>query len=307
MPITHAPGGAGRDEGKGLRRPLCYQVLLPPVLRFGHGSLHIPDIPSGLGALPEPAVGPPGPRAPRAFQRTRAVARRAGHGDRAPFYPFARGLEMGQATGFLIPLAGYFILRPQKSLSQVGLALGFLLKPVPLLLPVLFFTEKKWRGLLVFTGTWLMASLAAIIILGRETFVQYLSFVLERTNLLYVGADMQSALAVFLQVVRGDIRTRGNEHRAGGCFSMVERHILGMGYARAHARGLARLPSAPGLPPRCPVRVRPLFRPRACSPGFFSPLPVPGPWLTYWQGQAFFSLRFRGPITPEALFCGFCA
>ena len=119
------------------------------------------------------------------------------------FYPIRYGLGIGQASGFLIPIAGYFILRPQKPLSQVGLALGFLIKPALLLLPVLLLAEKRWRGLLVFTGAWLSASLAATFILGNDIFLQYLGLVLERVNLLYIGADAQSALAVLYRIFLG--------------------------------------------------------------------------------------------------------
>ena len=119
------------------------------------------------------------------------------------FYPARHGLEIGQATGFLIPVAGYFILRPQKAISQVGLALGFLLKPALILLPILFLTERKWRGLLVFTGAWLLASVAAILALGKDIFLQYLGLVFERVSLLYIGVDMQSALAVIYRIFVG--------------------------------------------------------------------------------------------------------
>jgi hypothetical protein len=119
------------------------------------------------------------------------------------FYPIRYGLGIGQASGFLIPIAGYFILRPQKPLSQVGLALGFLIKPALLLLPVLLLAEKRWRGLLVFAGAWLSASLAATFILGNDIFLQYLGLVLERVNLLYIGADAQSALAVLYRIFLG--------------------------------------------------------------------------------------------------------
>lgn len=119
------------------------------------------------------------------------------------FYPARHGLEIGQATGFLIPVAGYFILRPQKAISQVCLALVFLMKPALILLPVLFLTERKWRGLLIFTGTWLLASVAAILILGKETFFQYLGLIFERANLLYIGVENQSALAILYRLFVG--------------------------------------------------------------------------------------------------------
>ena len=119
------------------------------------------------------------------------------------FYPARYGLDIGQATGFLIPVAGYFILRPQKTLSQVGLAFGFLLKPALLLLPLLFITERRWRGLLVFTGAWLLASVAAIILLGKGIFVQYVGLVFERASLLYISVNMQSALAILYRIFVG--------------------------------------------------------------------------------------------------------
>ncbi len=119
------------------------------------------------------------------------------------FYPVRYGLEIGQATGFLIPAAGYFILRPRKVISQVGLALGFLIKPALILLPLLFITERGWRGILVFAGTWLLASVAAILLLGKGIFAQYVGLVFERTNLLYISADMQSALAILYRIFVG--------------------------------------------------------------------------------------------------------
>ncbi len=119
------------------------------------------------------------------------------------FYPARHGLEIGQGTGFLIPVAAYFILRPKKALSQVGLALGFLLKPALLILPLLFLTERRWRGLLIFTGTWLLASVAAILLFGKNVFLQYLGLLIQRANLLYIGAENQSALAVLYRLFVG--------------------------------------------------------------------------------------------------------
>ncbi|MEO0192930.1 MAG: glycosyltransferase family 87 protein [candidate division WOR-3 bacterium] len=119
------------------------------------------------------------------------------------FYPTRYGFQVGQGSGFLLPIAGYFIMRPQKVLSQIALSVGFLLKPSLLLLPLLFVTERKWRGLLIFTGAWLLASLAAVITLGKGVFLQYISLVLERASMLYIGADMQSALAMLYRIFVG--------------------------------------------------------------------------------------------------------